>query len=186
MSTATAAVSSFTSSAPVKKGGPRTSEGKAASALNALKHGLSGHQHRFLASEDPEQFVVLLDALRNDLAPVGAVEELLVRRMAECEWRLRRCEAFEVEALDAEGAEDDGAGMALWRDSQSGKGRVVETVMRYRSASERAFTAALHELQRLQAARRGAQVPVPVALDVMLTDAREVPTDGSSNGPHGL
>lgn len=145
--------------------------------MNALKHGLSGHRHRFLASEDPEEFVLLLDALRSDLQPVGAVEELLVRRMAEAEWRVRRCEGFEVEALAVEGG-DENAGLAVWRDSQSGKGRVLETVMRYRAASERAFTSASHELQRRQAARRGAQVPVPLALDVTVTSA----TEGGSEG----
>jgi hypothetical protein len=46
---------------------------------------------------------------------------------------------------------------------------VLGTVTRYESNLERSFFRTLHEIQRLQAARSGAAVPPPAALDVELT-----------------
>jgi hypothetical protein len=46
---------------------------------------------------------------------------------------------------------------------------VLGTVTRYESNLERSFFRTLHEIQRLQAARSGAAVPPPAALDVDLT-----------------
>jgi hypothetical protein len=46
---------------------------------------------------------------------------------------------------------------------------VLGTVTRYESNLERSFFKTLHEIQRLQAARSGAVVPPPAALDVDLT-----------------
>ncbi|MGH7949489.1 MAG: hypothetical protein ACREQF_09715 [Candidatus Binataceae bacterium] len=45
-----------------------------------------------------EDFDRLLDALIDDLTPVGAVEELLVEEVAICCWRLRRALRFEDRA----------------------------------------------------------------------------------------
>lgn len=159
--------------------GPRTPEGRAASSLNARKHGLSSPRHAVLPHEDPVAFGDLLGDLQNDLQPVGAVEELLVKRMAEAEWRSRRAADFEVEALKVEGADEtpESAGLAVWRDAQQAKGRVLEVVVRYGNSARAAFYTALHELQRRQAARLGAQVAVPVALDVTVSDGREVGSD---------
>lgn len=46
---------------------------------------------------------------------------------------------------------------------------VLEKVTRYESSLERSFFRTLHELQRVQAARSGANVPPPAALDVDVT-----------------
>lgn len=115
----------------------------------------------------------MLNALRADLEPVGAVEELLVRQVAEASWRVRRAGEYEVGALIEEGADSSGAGRAAWRDSQSGKGNVLQLAQRYLAAAERSRLSALHELERRQAARRGALVPVPVAVDVTVSGDSE-------------
>jgi hypothetical protein len=47
---------------------------------------------------------------------------------------------------------------------------------RYESAMQRNLMRALHELQRLQAARKGEQLPLPVAIDIHVVHPRE-PTD---------
>jgi hypothetical protein len=47
--------------------------------------------------------------------------------------------------------------------------KTMERVQRYETTLERAMLRCLHELQRLQAARHGQSVPVPVALDVNLS-----------------
>jgi hypothetical protein len=48
-------------------------------------------------------------------------------------------------------------------------GRVLEKIGRYEAAAERSLYKALHELQRLQAARQGQAVTPPAVLDVAVT-----------------
>ena len=74
--------------------GPRTPEGKARSSQNALKHGIRAQailDAQFtLLGEDPQQFASLLDALADDLQPVGAIEATCVEAVALSLWRHRR------------------------------------------------------------------------------------------------
>jgi hypothetical protein len=69
--------------------GPRTPEGKARVAMNALRHGLAAHAP-LLPDEDPNALDALAEAYRNDLRPRGALEEELVARIVGIAWRLRR------------------------------------------------------------------------------------------------
>ena len=84
-----------------KSTGPKTEQGKAMAKFNALKHGLLA-QEVVLAEgtmkESQQKFAALLESLRQDLAPTGPLEEMLVERVAVCYWRLRR-------VLTAEGGE---------------------------------------------------------------------------------
>ena len=48
--------------------GPKTPEGKATSAFNALKTGLFAGPQIFLPDEKPEEFQALLEALRKEWA----------------------------------------------------------------------------------------------------------------------
>ena len=56
---------------------------------NALKHGVLS-ETAVLPTEDKAQFQELLEQLREDRKPEGALEELLVEKIATCFWRLRR------------------------------------------------------------------------------------------------
>lgn len=84
-----------------KSTGPKTPEGKAASRLNAIKYGIYSRdiviQGRCLR-ENQSEFGALHDRLREDLQPVGLLEEMLVDQIITTHWRLRR-------ALKAESAE---------------------------------------------------------------------------------
>jgi len=64
----------------LKSTGPKTPEGKAAVRLNALKHGLLS-QNILLPGEDEEALKELDEHLRNELQPVGELENLLVDRI---------------------------------------------------------------------------------------------------------
>ena len=72
-----------------KSSGPRTREGKARVALNAVKHGLLA-QRVVLPLEDEREFEELSLGLEERLQPVGELEELLVGMIAAHAWRLRR------------------------------------------------------------------------------------------------
>ena len=69
--------------------GPRSAEGKARVATNALKHGLTGKQI-VLPGEDPTQFDAFRSDLIADLAPRGALEEIFAEKIVADAWRFRR------------------------------------------------------------------------------------------------
>src|SRR5215467_1741355 len=62
--------------------GPTTAEGKHASRLNALKHGLRAKEVVIPGQEDPEEFEAILKELREDWKPEGHTEMHLVDQIA--------------------------------------------------------------------------------------------------------
>jgi hypothetical protein len=62
--------------------GPKTAEGKARAAQNALKHGLRAEKYVVLPEEDAAEFAGLEAALIEELAPAGALQTVLARRVA--------------------------------------------------------------------------------------------------------
>ena len=77
-----------------KLGGPKTAAGKAVSRLNARKHGIFASA---LTVEDAAELKGLHEELAAGLAPVGAVEEMLVEKLAQTYLRLQRCSRAEAE-----------------------------------------------------------------------------------------
>jgi hypothetical protein len=80
-----------------KSRGPKTLEGKARSAQNALKHGLRAEKYVVLPEEDADEFGELEAALIEELAPVGVLQTVLARRVAVAAWRLARADRIETE-----------------------------------------------------------------------------------------
>ena len=134
---------------------------------NAQKHGLLSKAaiiKNGRAKEDPRELKTLLEALREDFQPEGAMEEILVDRIAACYWRLRRAQRAEVGEI-RQLADDDfmnslihGADMepevvGLLRSLPDGD--VLAKVIRYETAIDRQMYRALKELRELQAARLG-------------------------------
>ena len=72
-----------------RSSGPKTAEGKAAVRRNALKHGLLAGEV-LLPNEDAAALAELSERVREDLDPQGALESLLVDRIIQGLWRLRR------------------------------------------------------------------------------------------------
>jgi hypothetical protein len=75
--------------------GPRTAEGKAASARNATSHGLSSKDFVVLAGQEQE-FAEFMAALETEIQPAGAIERELFAQHAHAAWTLRRCRRAEV------------------------------------------------------------------------------------------
>jgi len=208
--------------------GPETPKGKAASAKNAMRHGLLS-KDILLPNEDAEAFADLAKELRAALRPEGRLEMELAERIVALTWRLRRVgraeqailawQHFEVlggtevqeeedaekradmleraEALDLDpdaieelGPSEDPAVKRLrnadriakeagltdlvtfgeaFRESQD----PLAKLSRYETSMERSLYKALHELQRLQASRKGQPVPLPVAVDIDVTGLPE-------------
>ena len=146
----------------LKSTGPRTPAGKAVVAYNATKHGFLSRES-LVKGESEADLVDFGKRLRAQLAPVGELELLLVDRIVSTTWRLRR--VVSVEAHPA------GEHTAL--DHAFGYGREKMGVLsRYEVTLERSLYKALHELQRLQAARDGQAVPLPVVVDISVSARR--------------
>lgn len=146
--------------------GPRSPAGKVRSAANALRHGLTAQTLMVIPGEAAGELQALADRMRATLAPEGELEERLVERVVGLMWRLRRVGRVEGEVLRSRGAEAWG-----WRAERSVE--LMVTIARYETSLDRALYAALHELQRLQAARAGEPVRAPAALDVTVTAGEE-------------
>jgi hypothetical protein len=132
-----------------KSRGPKTPEGKARSAQNALKHGMRAQKHIVLPDEDGVEFAALEAAMVQELAPVGALQTMLARRVAVAAWRLARADRMEAEVLAARGYDNAGPGLALIRDGNGT--RSFETLLRYRGAAMAELMRALRMLKALQA-----------------------------------
>jgi hypothetical protein len=162
--------------------GPRTEEGKSQSRQNALKHGILAPAlliTKGLGAEDTTQFEELLGGLRLDLKPVGALEGMLVEKIAVCWWRQQRalrCEAGLVrrQFADFEGGPnskkapiDDPADRRPIPGALSlpwGPG--LDLILRYEISVQRQLAYAVNQLERLQRARKGEHVPAPVSVQV--------------------
>jgi hypothetical protein len=129
--------------------GPKTSEGKARAAPNALRHGLRAQKYLVLPEEDAAEFADLEAALLEELAPVGALQTVLARRVAIATWRLARADRLEVELFEERRLANSSLGLALIRDGNGT--RSFETLLRYRGAAMAEFWRALKTLKALQA-----------------------------------
>ena len=167
--------------------GPRTSAGKARSAANALRHGLTAEALVVLPGEDPAVFHELGARMRSTLAPEGELEARLVERVVGLVWRLRRLGTIEAGVIERhilKRAEPRmfapewerkvaASPVATLGDAFGYAADSLGTLSRYEVGLDRALYAAIHELQRLQPARSGEPVRVPVALDVTVTAGEE-------------
>src|SRR3989344_5517133 len=155
-----------------KLGGVKTEEGKATSRYNAIKHGLLSKEV-LLKGEAENDLIELGKKLRAELRPETELELLLVDRMTANTWRLKRAMRIEAEMIEDDckasfGDKAKNLGQALSYDFSNHD--TYGKLIRYETSIERGIYKALHELQRIQAARAGEKPPLPVAIDVDVAD----------------
>jgi hypothetical protein len=172
--------------------GPVTDAGKARSARNALKHGLTA-RFSVLTDEDAETYLALREALWRDLQPEGEMEHFLVERIAEGMWRGSRCMAIEVELLESERAPAS-TGAQGWSGAFRFGGRDIANLCAYESAIDRRMHLALRTLKLLQLARgrgdggwpaapAGAPAPAVRALPAIPEGERAAPAEPEAARP---
>jgi hypothetical protein len=163
-----------------KSRGPTTPEGKARSAQNALKHGLRAQKYVVLPDEDAAAFDALETALMEELAPEGALQTVLAKRVVAASWRLERAERLEAELFAHETYELFGKapdlGLALIRDCNGGG--AFDTLLRYRGGTLAELWRALRTLKALQAERAA---PVHPAIEAA-PDVQEKPIEPEARG----
>ncbi|MBV9304055.1 MAG: hypothetical protein JOY62_11495 [Acidobacteriaceae bacterium] len=87
--------------------GPRTPEGKAASARNHFSHGLSGSQFTVLDWEHQHAFDELLQSLDLEHQPATPTEQILVRKLAQHYWLTQRAITLQNSCFKPEIAPED-------------------------------------------------------------------------------
>ena len=140
--------------------GPRTPEGKAKVALNALAHGLTAAKV-VAGQEDGPLFDQLRAQLQREWRPGSILEVMLVDRMAELVWQLRRVAGVEVGVLEnmprwrpaGVKAENFGLADAMARDFAKPNPTLLRVQM-YQGRLERALHRTSAELRRLQIERQ--------------------------------
>jgi hypothetical protein len=163
-------------------GGPKSNRGKAASRRNALKHGLSAEAPVVRQVERVEDWEYHLEQVIASREPEGYLETELTVRIAELLWRLRRIARYEADnvgvALDT--MPDALAAAARYGAALTGKeqkmtlekiemqtgirmlpdGDTLQKITRYESHLHRQLIQTLHELEAMQARRKGEQTPL--------------------------
>jgi hypothetical protein len=156
-------------------GGVKTIEGKAVSRLNARKHGIFASA---LTDYDQEEVRGIHAELVAGVRPVGAVEEVLVEKLAHAYLRLQRCARAEAEYHSITWEKDMRCdalrhwarrkvlGMRTSNFSFHWFRRSVELFSRYDTTLTNHFLKILHEIERIQRMRLGDNVAAPVVADV--------------------
>ncbi len=158
--------------------GPRTRNGKAVASRNAITHGImSPHPGIIEGLETEEDFGRHVDGIVANLAPEGSLEEELARRIASLLWRLRRVIRYESAVInhrvhttkqDLRIADSylapkrravpdpDPQRVAAHQEARViPAGDDIDKIMRYETHLHRHYVQTLHELEALQARRRG-------------------------------
>jgi hypothetical protein len=163
-----------------KSCGPKTPEGKARSAQNALKHGLRSQKHVVLPGESAAEFEALEAAIIEELAPQGALQAVLARRVVAAAWRLERAERIEAGLFEHCLRGDRNLGVALIRDGNGP--RAFDTLLRYRGTTLAELWRALRTLKALQAEAAARQQPAVAPEPRLLPEPRELPIEPERRG----
>jgi hypothetical protein len=123
-----------------KSTGPKTTEGKAAVSMNALRHGLRARTV-VLPGENRDEFNQLCDDLEVEWEPQSRTEQFYVEQMAVSQWKLARMEVGEA---------------AIFEDVESSTTKIplLDRLWQAECRLERSYARAQRELERLQSARR--------------------------------
>jgi hypothetical protein len=166
------------------KGGPSTPDGKAAVSRNALTHGITSNATVIEGMESHADWLRHLDGIVAHFAPEGALERAFAERVAHLLWRLRRVARYEV-AVATRQVDETEYNTALadaYLQGTLAKGELPEVdpqevarlqptrliptgdaferILRYETHLHRQCLQTLHEIEALQARRRGEHSPL--------------------------
>src|SRR6266540_6315884 len=146
--------------------GARTEEGKRVVASNPIRHGLTA-KTVVLNTESQPEYDALHTGLRNSHKPANEQEELLVKEIADCSWRLQRCRNIEHRLFSVHTSifgtdpdpdeknvrrahtDPDAALLRAWQKQSE----ELEKLRRYSTTIERAYFRAIDTLVKLQKQR---------------------------------
>jgi len=163
----------------VRKSGPKTPEGKARSAQNALKHGLFSRRV-LLKDEDPAELEALRIAVFAEEKPIGYLEEMHTDRVVAAVWRMLRAVQVETANMDKIYAEVYATGEGFSQEERhlralvaTFSNRYVQYIREHAAAFDRDLRRAKQDLAYQQLSRQAGGAPVPVgAARIYITTGR--------------
>ena len=145
----------------IRRTGPNTPEGKARSAANAIKHGLTS-RHVVLPGENRAEFDALVARLVEEHEATTTLEIEMIHEIAGCMWRLDRARKAESEYFYVNFIADKPT-----KDME----RRFALILRYATAIERELHRAITKLQQLKKERAKTQP------NKLTTDNRQLTTE---------
>ena len=161
-----------------KSTGPKSAEGKAVVAKNAVKHGLFAIE-TVIKGENMEDFELFREKIVEELDPQGAVETMLAERIVSLGWRLKRIVRIQDQVFDVMIEKDEPspyqkhlkAGLpSIMRDDPRGAGpdlvlgravindfansRVLEKLLMYERRLENSLNKTMDELHKRKLVRQ--------------------------------
>jgi hypothetical protein len=168
--------------------GPRTAEGKARSAQNAVLHGFTSRTPFLLPNERQDAWAVHLNHYSAHLRPADIVECDLVKDLAWARWRLNRYSAVEAGVLTLRMADQQNLHDPDWTPppgssihpeylrisravlAESGPNGAMELLSRYHARINRDYHRALSTLRSIR------QNPIPIPdFPVVILDPTAAP-----------
>ena len=124
-----------------RSAGPRSPEGKAKVAQNALRHGLTAQQI-IVRDDEREEFEAMEAELLHDTKPCNGFEGELVAQILHAQWNMRRVRILETSLFDPETGLDPLADPDL--------DHKLDRYSRYYARFERSWYRAMRKLTELQ------------------------------------
>ncbi len=139
-----------------------------------MKHGLLRKKVHLMNGESRYLYTKLNRNLSAFWEPRNPAEKLLVEQLVFNYWRLKRAYKLETELIqaaeeEAESTRKSFEKMGSQRNIYSVERLNFENLDRFRryiNSIQRQILRILHELERIQAARNGRTVPLPLAVDM--------------------
>lgn len=167
------------------KRGPQTETGRIAVRFNAVKHGIQALTPVLDGLEDPREWARHLAGMYESWEPETYQERLFVDRLANLSWRLKRVERFDTDVTLAH-LKDSGqwaSAVNAFQDMMMRRPRghtevtveqlddiipfrlipddkVIQRIQRYEAHLHRLQIQTMHELEAMQARRRGHSTPL--------------------------
>ncbi len=166
------------------KPGPNTARGKAISRRNSWKHGIKSDAPVVVGLEDPREWERHRVGTIESLNAEGHIEIVIAERIANLFWRLKRLERYETEMIISglKKVPEHMEFIAAMSKKLVGESReqsitpdaiqrqvifrlipdddVVLTITRYETSLHRQVIQNLHELEAMQARRKGGTAPL--------------------------
>jgi hypothetical protein len=124
--------------------GPRTTNGKMKASRNAWKHGIRSEAVVLPEAEDEREWEAFRDGIYESLDLEGTLEYLMAERVALALWKLRRLEYYQNFAT-------------IHRMDDA---LIDLTIAAGYGQLHRQYIQTLHELEAMQARRRGERTPL--------------------------
>ena len=125
--------------------GPKTEEGKGASAANATRHALTA-RGLIVPLGLESAFTDFETALRINLIPNGRFEEIIFQRILECGWNLERCRRAQAQLFEQTAAADLSVDPLLDDQNEAKFARIDKYARQY----ENSMFKAMRELGKIQ------------------------------------